>query len=135
MSGAVAIATAWQRPAARRKHLEDDLQRAVMQFLDLALPPDGVAFAVPNGGKRHAREAARMRGMGVKAGIPDIAICLRGRALFIELKAKRGIQSVAQREMQQKLEYCGAVVCLARSVEEVEAALRRWAVPLRARAA
>ena len=128
--------SAYWRPAITvRRHEEDSLQRAVMQFLNVALPPDGVAFAVPNGGKRHAREAARMRGMGVKAGIPDIAICLRGRALFIELKAKRGIQSVAQREMQQKLEYCGAVVCLARSVEEVEAALRRWAVPLRARAA
>jgi len=47
-------------------------------------------FAVPNGGKRNPREAARMKAEGVKAGVSDLILPLQrqGRAgLFLELKA------------------------------------------------
>ena len=115
-----------------RQHPEDDLQRAVMRFLDLALGPEGVAYAIPNGGKRHAREAARMKGLGVRSGIPDIGICYRGRALFVELKAPRGVVSAAQREMAKRLHFAGAAVMLCRSVEDVERSLREACIPLQA---
>ena len=131
MSGGVVTATLLPDPP-RRRHLEDDLQRAIIQYLDLALGPDGVAYAIPNGGKRHAREAARVKGLGVKAGIPDIGICYRGRALYIELKAPRGVMSPAQRQMQQRLNYAGGEVMLCRSVEDAERALRECGVHLRA---
>jgi hypothetical protein len=131
----VYVDTRWLEPDAKpravRRHDEDDLQRAVIQYLDWALPDEGVAYAIPNGGKRHAREAARMKGLGVKAGVPDIGICYRGRALFVELKAKRGVVSPAQRAMTRKLTYCGAAVMLCRSVDELEAQLREACVPLR----
>jgi hypothetical protein len=120
-----------ERPA-RRQHIESDLQKQVMQFLTVALPPDAVAFAVPNGGLRSPREAARMKGMGVIAGIPDIAIVYRGRSFFIELKAKHGVTSPAQRAMANKLNYCGANVMLCRSGPEVEQQLRECCIPLRA---
>jgi hypothetical protein len=129
----VSVATASLLPEPpRRRHEEDDLQRSVIQYLDLALGPDGVAYAIPNGGKRSKKEAARMKGLGVKAGIPDIGICFRGRALFIELKAPRGVVSQAQRDRCRELTYAGAAVCCCRSVPEVEAALREACVPLRA---
>lgn len=130
---AVAMPWAERLPAAKRRHDEDDLQRAVMQFLAVALPADGVAYAVPNGGMRSAREAARMKGLGVRAGIPDIAIVCRGKAAFIELKAPRGVQSQTQRNMANKLIYCGAAVCLCRSVDDVERSLREACIPLRGR--
>jgi hypothetical protein len=116
----------------RRQHPEDDLQRSVVQFLRLALPPDAVHFSIPNGGKRHPREAARMVGLGLVSGIPDICVIHRGRVAFIELKAKAGVMSAAQKEMTRRLVYCGAAVCLCRSVEDVEAQLREACVPLRA---
>jgi hypothetical protein len=119
-------------PTVKRNNEEEILQRSVMQFLAVALPPDAVAFAVPNGGLRSPREAARMKGMGVVAGIPDIAIVYRSRAFFIELKGTRGVMSAAQRAMADKLNYCGANVMLCRSVDECEAALREACVPLRA---
>jgi hypothetical protein len=118
-----------------RRHEEDDLQRAVMRFLDVALPADAVAFAIPNGGKRHAREAARMKGLGVRAGVPDLCVVAAGRPILIELKTKHGVVSAAQREMQRRLIYAGAAVCLCRSVAEVEASLLEAAVHLRARVA
>jgi hypothetical protein len=130
MSSAVATASLLPEPAPRR-HAEDDLQRACCAFLEWALPPDAVFYAVPNGGKRHKREAARMAGLGLRAGVPDLAIVHRGRALFVELKSGRGVMSPAQRSMAQRLNYAGAAVCCCRSVEEVEAALREACVPLR----
>jgi hypothetical protein len=119
-------------PTVKRNNAEEKLQRSVMEFLTVALPPDAVAFAVPNGGLRSPREAARMKGMGVVAGIPDIAIVYRSRAFFIELKGPRGVQSPAQRAMANKLNYCGGNVMLCRSVDEVEAQLRECCIPLRA---
>jgi len=136
VSGGMYDASLLAEPApVVRRHLEDDLQKATMAFLDVALPADAVAFAIPNGGKRHAREAARMSGLGLRAGVPDLCVVHRGRAVFIELKAKRGVVSAAQREMQRRLIYAGAAVCLCRSVAEVEASLLEAAVHLRARVA
>jgi len=133
MSGGVVTASLVPERGVRRRHPEDDLQRQVMAFLDVALPAEAVAFAIPNGGKRHVREAARMKGLGVKAGISDICVIHRGRAAFIELKSATGRMSPAQREMARKLIYCGAAVCMCRSVEEVEASLLEACVPLKAR--
>jgi hypothetical protein len=50
------------RPDIRYQQTEQAAQRAVCQYLDLC----GVAYChVPNGGKRNAREAAIMSGLGV----------------------------------------------------------------------
>lgn len=130
MSAAVATSTLLPEPA-RRRHLEDDLQRACCQFLAVALPPDATFFSIPNGGKRHRREAARMSGLGLRPGVPDLCVIHRGRAVFIELKAPRGVVSAAQRAMAKLLIYCGAEVMLCKSVEELEAGLRECAVHLR----
>jgi hypothetical protein len=119
-----------QRP--KRQHLEDDLQRQVCQFLTVALPPDATFFSIPNGGKRHPREAARMSGLGLRPGVPDLCVVFRSRAFFIELKTKNGVQSQAQRAMANKLNYCGADVMLCRSVEDCERSLLEACVPLRA---
>lgn len=46
-------------------------------------------YAIPNGGKRNAREGARLKAQGVKAGIPDIHIPISSSdfySLYIELK-------------------------------------------------
>jgi VRR-NUC domain len=131
MSSAVATATLLPSPA-RRRHEEADLQRSVHQYLSWALPPDAVHYAVPNGLMRSQKARARAQGEGVMAGVPDLAIVHRGRALFVELKSGRGVMSPAQREMARRLNYAGAAVCCCRSVPEVEAALREACVPLRA---
>lgn len=67
-------------------HPEDDLQRAVVSTL--ALSPELRAIAVPNGGKRNIREAARLRAQGVRAGVSDLLVFWNpGRVAMIELKA------------------------------------------------
>ena len=122
-------------PGTKRRHLEGDLQRAVHQYLTVALPPDAVHFAIPNGLMRSKTAAARARGEAVRAGIPDLCVIFRGRAAFIELKTPRGVQSQAQRDMANKLIYAGAAVCLCKSVQEVERSLLEACIPLRGQVA
>ena len=126
----VATASLLPEPAPRR-HDEADLQHAVMQYLDRALPPDAVAHHSPGEGKRSKRAQRDLRRSGHKAGWPDVEIIWRGRALFIELKAPGGALDAVQRLMHQRLGYAGAPVVLCRSVPEVEAVVREAGVPLR----
>jgi hypothetical protein len=115
----------------QRRHDEEQLHRAVWKYLRWALPDEAFAYHPANGGKRSRKVAARMSALGVVAGVPDLAVVYRGRAMFIELKARRGALSLDQKHVHQVLSHCGAPVMLCRSVEEVEAQLRDACVPLR----
>lgn len=113
---------------------EEQIQAAVAQFLDRALPTDAVWFHPPNGGHRHAAVAAKLKWAGVKPGVPDVVVVWKGRAIFIELKAKGGSLSDAQKQMQSDLTLAGAVVLsVARSVDEVADFLEGLGIPLRGR--
>jgi hypothetical protein len=118
-----------QRTVVRRKHEEETLQKAVMAYLRLAVP-DGVAWHTPNGGQRHAKAAARLKGAGVLAGFPDVALLWRSKLYLIELKAPHGVASSAQRRLWPALIAAGAEVMLCRSLAHVEASLREAGVRL-----
>lgn len=115
----------------RRKHDEDDLQRAVIDALRWLLPEDADVKHVPNGGQRHSKAAARLVGLGVRAGHPDLDVVHKGRLTCIELKAPGGVTSPVQRQRHQKLERCGVTVHVCRTLDEVLAVLREAGVPLR----
>lgn len=106
-------------PPKRIKRPEQALQMQVMRWLDLCLPRDALAFAVPNTAKRGPVEGRMMKMTGTKAGIPDLCIVYRGRAHFIEMKALKGRLSPAQSDMCDRLVLCGAIVTIARSLDEV----------------
>lgn len=114
---------------------EAQLHKTVVQYLDLALPADAAWHHSPMGGKRPKGEGGKLKGMGARAGWPDITIIWQGQAYFIELKAgKRGLSAV-QENMIDKLLVAGAGVYVARSIYEVEYTLNSWGIPLKARAA
>ena len=116
--------------ARQRRHAEDDLQAAVCTFLKWKLPEDAEFWAVPNGGKRHGKEAARMTRLGTKAGVPDIHLAYAGRLFCMELKSPTGELSLVQVQMISKLLRCGVPTVVVRSLEDVERTLRNWAIPL-----
>ena len=116
--------------ATKRARPEQDLHRAVVQFLELALPRDAVWFHVPNGERRDQKIGAILAGLRVKPGVPDILILYRGRLHCIELKGSRGRLTAAQKDMHAQLWFCGATVRVCRTLEEVETAVREFA-PLR----
>lgn len=104
------------------KRPEDALQRSVVHYLDLLVNQRKLFyFAIPNGGKRSKIEAAIMKGLGVKAGVPDLWIGFsQGRGIFIELKAPNGRVSKKQTEVMVKLEALGHETFVCRSLDEVQ---------------
>lgn len=68
-------------------------------------------LAVPNGGKRSsAREGARLKAEGVKAGVSDLLLPLRRGGfggLWLELKAPGKKPTPAQREWLERMERAG----------------------------
>lgn len=56
----------------------------------LAFHPDALLFAVPNGGLRNPRVAARLKAEGVKAGAPDLLLAEpRGPYVGMAIEMKR----------------------------------------------
>lgn len=114
---------------------EDVLQMQVMRFLAIAAP-GLLAYHPANGGYRNPREARKLKDMGVKPGVADLALILPdSRAAFIELKVGKNRQTDTQKAFQADCERIGAPYAVCRSLEEVEASLRAWGVPLRSRGA
>lgn len=82
------------------KHIEDSEQQALFEWAAMKrikIDDNHVflidyLFAIPNGGKRNAREAGRMRKQGVKPGVSDIFLPMPmsdKHGLWIELKKPR----------------------------------------------
>ncbi|MDM8346251.1 VRR-NUC domain-containing protein [Pseudochrobactrum sp. sp1633] len=116
------------------KQDESKLQIEVFKFLDLALPSDYRAFAIPNGGLRNKITAARMKREGVKAGVPDIQIIAKGGAsALIELKASKGSLNEAQKDWADWFGRNAVPYAVCRSVGDVQAVLLDWNIPLKAK--
>lgn len=116
---------------AMRQHPEDNLQRTVAQYLDLR---GWLWLHCPNGGKRNPREAARLKGMGVKPGVPDVLIFeqwrevrgseptvfeFSGFGIAIELKSPKGRTTKTQDAWLAGLRRRGWKTAVCRSIDEV----------------
>lgn len=98
-------------------------QRAFFQWLNFMQhtgqhPMARMAFAIPNGGKRDAITAGRLKAEGVKPGVPDVcypvAVFTPDRkylSLWLELKKPAvGVVSAVQSDMAIDLRVCGHAV-------------------------
>lgn len=117
--------------APRQERPEQHLQRALVDLLDVALLAPAFCFAIPNGGARSPIEAAILEGLGVRAGLPDLAIVHDGSLFWLELKSADGRLSAAQLAMHARLRDAGCEVAVVRSVEEAVRALAAWNIPTR----
>lgn len=88
------------------------MQKALFDWITLAtprIPQLALAFHPANGGYRNPIEARRLKGLGVRAGVPDVMIPATqvggaGYAgLAIELKAGKNTNSEAQDGWAYKL--------------------------------
>lgn len=112
---------------------EAQIQRAAVQWFQLALHPNVAWCAIPNGGYRRRKEAQIMKGLGTVPGAPDLALWYpHGRALCLEIKTDDGRVSESQFFFHAKLEWCGVPIEVCRSLDDVIEACRRHGVPLRA---
>lgn len=92
------------------KIAEEQIQKDIVTWCDRH---DVLCWHTPNGGQRNAREGAKFKRLGVKAGVPDLFI--PEFKLFIELKTEIGRLSEAQIKMLNALNDYGYNVSVCRS--------------------
>ncbi len=105
---------------------EEQIQKAVVEWLDRRGVKGMHFFHVANGDIRHKGAAGRLKGMGVKAGEPDIVLLYRGHAYGLELKAPGGTQSPDQEHVERQWEQAGATYAVARGLDYALDTLREW---------
>lgn len=82
-------------------------QQTIVEYCDRLNIP---MFAVPNGGRRNAKEAYFLKLSGVKAGVPDMMFPAARHGfygLFIELKVGKNKPTKAQIEWIMRLQQNG----------------------------
>lgn len=119
---------------------EDQIQKAICQFLDKALPSESYYFAVPNGSvlagnpKQRGMQMNKLKSTGLKLGCPDLFIIIRGAVFAVEVKTDTGKLSDNQKDSCDKIMAAGAFWAMARSVEDVERILTDAGITLHATA-
>ena len=88
----------------RPKEEEHRIQCACVRWFNLQYPHlQDRLFAVPNGGRRDAATAAKLKAEGVVAGVADLILLKSNRdygALLIEMKTSTGRQRDSQKKWQ-----------------------------------
>jgi hypothetical protein len=110
----------------RRMRPEQAIQRAVLQHLEIRAKLGTFWFHVGNGGWRTPVEAAVFKGLGVKAGVPDLIIIREGRCYGLELKADGGRITPIQRTAHVLMEAAGAQIAVAAGLDAALSQLEEW---------
>jgi hypothetical protein len=77
-------------------------------------------FHVPNGGFRNLKEAAKLKAMGVVAGVPDLLLVNNGALVAFELKTPTGRLSDKQKLVHSAWIAQGIPVHVVRSLEQFQ---------------
>lgn len=101
------LMAAHKQAAKTRKRPSDEehrIQCACVRWFNYQYPKlRGRLFAVPNGGRRDATTAAKLKAEGVVAGVADLILLksnLNYGALLIEMKTLKGRQRDSQKAWQ-----------------------------------
>lgn len=107
------------------KILEETHQKTLFQALELYKskhPGIKYIYHPANGRFRSIAVAKKLRAEGVKSGVPDVVIPIRGRngepGAYLEMKAEGGVVSEAQRDYLEFLKSQGYVTSVAYNWEE-----------------
>jgi hypothetical protein len=110
----------------RRARPEDQIQRCVFQHLRVRGAPSVFAFHPANGGYRKPIEAAVLKGLGVRAGVPDVIAIHDGHCFGLELKAPGGRPTELQLATIAAMKAAGAHCCVAEGLDRALAVLEAW---------
>lgn len=108
-----------------KRQTEEQVHRAIAQYCDAVLPQSVFWTTFPAGGGGVVR-GARLQGMGLKPGVPDLMFIFASRTYFIEVKAEGGRLSTCQRECHEDLFEAGACVATCRSIDDVRETFATW---------
>ncbi len=94
---------------------EAEIQRAVFRHITTRGQPGLYVFHVPNGGYRRRTEAAILKGIGVRCGVPDVW-----------LKAEGGRPTEAQLEAVEAIRNAGGFAAITYGLERAIRCLEVW---------
>lgn len=116
-----------RKPRIRIEASENQIHEAVVDLIR-ARARRGVHWHHPATGElRDPITAAKLKRMGVRAGLPDLMLLIEGRLHGLELKRDHGGRvSEVQRAMHNELREAGAVIAAARGVDEAIGFLEAW---------
>jgi hypothetical protein len=104
---------------------EHRLQRAVAQHLTLRHAP-GIWWTSIDHASRDRILNATRKARGVKPGIPDIIVLMRGSLYCLELKTSTGRQSPEQKAVEAEILRAGGVYEVAHGIDEALYILEAW---------
>jgi hypothetical protein len=110
----------------RRKQPEAEIQRTLIAHFAARRTPGVFVFHVPNGGARSPIEAAILKGLGTRAGVPDIFAVHQGQCYALELKTKDGRATDAQWQAIEDLRAAGAHAEVCYGLDRALAVLESW---------
>ena len=118
-----------KRARAKRGTPEEDFQTHLVHALTMALPEPYSFYASAVGVNVGPYKGARLKAMGVRAGWADLTIINldTGGCRWLECKSKTGAASDVQKKLGARL---GDKWAKVRTLEQAQAALLRWRVPL-----
>ena len=106
---------------------EETLHKAVVQLLKLDGAAGVIWYHPANGEARSARTGARLKLMGVRPGVADLALVLPGGvAAFLELKAPKGRMSPAQKDFRDACAANSTRYATVNSIDDARAVLAGW---------
>lgn len=128
----------------KRRALEQPVHAAIVDYLALnESPAIWTYWHANNGGRLSIRQAAAAKARGVRAGVPDLCLSVRGQIVWAEIKRPRGPRggesnsrlSPAQVEWIGFASMRGERTFTLRSVADAEAMLVTLGIEVRARVA
>jgi len=109
---------------------EQQIQKAVFDHLCLRGAPGIFAWHPFSGGYRRPVEAAIYKGLGARAGLPDVMVLHNGKLFCLELKIPGGRATDKQLECISQLREAGAFTCIAEGLDRALACLEAWGILL-----
>jgi hypothetical protein len=100
------LSKAWELPTDRTPTEQEEQQDFIRWFRRTY--PTVRIFAVANGEKRSKRDGGRLKAAGVSPGVPDL--CVPAWSIWVEMKARGGSVSPAQRDWHEYLRGIGHTV-------------------------
>lgn len=115
------------KPRKKRKRPEANLQETVVEHLRMIPMPGVLHFSIPNEGERSQEAKFALCRMGMRPGAADLVIVVPGKPpLFLELKAKGGVQSPEQVAFQHDAIRAGCRYELADSIDAATTILSEY---------
>ncbi len=106
---------------------EAQIQKSVIEYLDRYCKLKGYIFHIDNGGKMSPAMGQLKKDMGVRPGVGDLGVMMRGgRFGFIEMKTGTRKQSQEQKDFEEICIMLRFPYEIARSLDDVIDILKNW---------